>query len=487
MVARISTAAAVVLLVGMITPAAAPVEVGLAAPNTSAAMPYDFDGDGYADLAIGVPTEDVGSIKDAGAVQILFGSATGPTARDQLWHQNRKGIRDRAERGDEFGYRLASGDFDADGYADLAVGVPREGLGGRRLSLAGVVQVLYGGPRGLTDRDQVWHQDKSGVPGKNGRGDFFGSALAVGDFEGDGYADLVIEVGGEGRAVILRGSDGGLTGTGAQRWKSSGTVLATGDFNKDGRDDLAVDDLGNTLTVLVGSANGLTTSGAQTFSRTDISSKVIGLGSTVAGDFNADGSDDLVIRLEETSLGGPGGDVAVLYAHSDGFRPKAAELWSLDPARLPGTGFYGDGFGTTMAVGDLTGDGIEDLAIGALGYQPAPAAFVLSGSPSGLQPTKVAISQSDPAVPGAVESFDRFTISMIALPFAGGPTSWLAIGDPKDTVGSIPRAGAVTVFPGSPTGPIAEAGILWNQNSRGVKESAAAGDRFGRLHGFVNP
>ncbi len=450
-------------------------------------MPYDFDGDGYADLAIGVPTENVGSIKDAGAVQILFGSAAGPTARDQLWHQNRKGIRDTAERGDEFGYRLASGDFDADGYADLAIGVPREGLGGRRLSLAGVVQVLYGGPRGLTNRDQVWHQDKAGVPGRNGRLHLFGSALAVGDFEGDGYADLVIQVSGEGRAVVLRGSAGGLTGTGSQSWTSGGSMLATGDFNNDGRDDLALDDSDFTVKVLAGSPSGLTASGAQAFAWKDISSKVDGLGSTVAGDFNADGRDDLVIRLGETSLGGPGGDVAVLYAHSDGFRPKAAELWSLDPARLPGTGFYGDGFGTTMAVGDLTGDGLEDLAIGALGYQPAPTAFVLKGSPSGLQPTKVAISQSDPAVPGAVEPFDRFTISMIALPFAGGATAWLAIGDPKDTVGSIPRAGAVTVFPGSAAGPIAEAGTMWNQNSRGVKESAAAGDRFGRLHGFVDP
>ncbi len=56
-------------------------------------MPFDFDGDGYADLAVGAPGENVGGKRDAGAVHVLYGSASGPTARDQVWHQNRKGIK----------------------------------------------------------------------------------------------------------------------------------------------------------------------------------------------------------------------------------------------------------------------------------------------------------------------------------------------------------------------------------------------------------
>ena len=78
--------------------------VAQAAPR--AAMPFDFDGDGYADLAVGVPGEDLGSRaskRDAGAVQVLYGSKYGPTARDQLWHQDSKGIKGAAERGDNFG------------------------------------------------------------------------------------------------------------------------------------------------------------------------------------------------------------------------------------------------------------------------------------------------------------------------------------------------------------------------------------------------
>lgn len=83
---------------------------------------------------------------DAGAVQVILGSAIGPTtAGDQVWHQNRPGVRGVAERDDRFGAALASGDFDSDGFADLAIGVPGESIRGRR---AGAVHVLYGSPRG---------------------------------------------------------------------------------------------------------------------------------------------------------------------------------------------------------------------------------------------------------------------------------------------------------------------------------------------------
>ena len=137
--------------------------------------------------------EDLRGVKDAGAVQVLYGSAAGVTARDQLWHQGRKGIKNKLEKNDRFGQALASGDFDADGYADLAVGIPGEDIGKKRDT--GAVQVLYGSPTGLTARDQVWHQGKPGVPGKSEAGDWFGGGLAVGDFDADGFADLAVGVG----------------------------------------------------------------------------------------------------------------------------------------------------------------------------------------------------------------------------------------------------------------------------------------------------
>src|SRR4051794_12177712 len=93
------------------------------------AQAYDFDGDGFADLAVGVPGEDIGFRSGAGAVNVIYGSATGLTeVGDQFWAQESVGVPGASEPGDHFG-SPASGDFDGDGYADLAVGVPGEAIG----------------------------------------------------------------------------------------------------------------------------------------------------------------------------------------------------------------------------------------------------------------------------------------------------------------------------------------------------------------------
>ena len=69
----------------------------------------DFDHDSYVDLAVGVKLEDVGAIQDAGAVQILYGSANGISAAgNQFWHQNSSGVEESAELQDEFGHALAA-------------------------------------------------------------------------------------------------------------------------------------------------------------------------------------------------------------------------------------------------------------------------------------------------------------------------------------------------------------------------------------------
>src|SRR5438067_69051 len=80
----------------------------------------DFNGDGIADLAIGVPLADVGGVPDAGAVHVIYGSATGLTATgNQMFTQGSNGVLDRAELNDRFGSALAAGDFNGDGYSDL--------------------------------------------------------------------------------------------------------------------------------------------------------------------------------------------------------------------------------------------------------------------------------------------------------------------------------------------------------------------------------
>jgi hypothetical protein len=49
----------------------------------------DFNGDGFADLAVGVPLEDVGTVANAGAVNVIYGASGGLSAADdQLWHRD---------------------------------------------------------------------------------------------------------------------------------------------------------------------------------------------------------------------------------------------------------------------------------------------------------------------------------------------------------------------------------------------------------------
>ena len=69
----------------------------------------DFNNDGKDDLAVGVPFESVGSVLDAGAVNILYGSSSGLQASspdDQIWHQDSPNVDGVAESGDQLGYRL---------------------------------------------------------------------------------------------------------------------------------------------------------------------------------------------------------------------------------------------------------------------------------------------------------------------------------------------------------------------------------------------
>ncbi len=180
----------------------------------------DFDGDGYADLAVGVPNEDIRTTRNAGAVQVLYGSAAGLTARDQIWHQGKPGVPGGNQRDDMFGATLAAGDFNADGYADLAVGLPYDNNG--------AVVLLPGSSTGLTSAGAVrLRQGKAGMPSTPSGYENFGRTLAVGDIDGDAIDDLFIGVAfesdnlpsddGAGSAVhVLRGSATGVNPTGSQ-------------------------------------------------------------------------------------------------------------------------------------------------------------------------------------------------------------------------------------------------------------------------------
>ena len=504
MITKVSAGAALVVAVGVFTPLTVPVSVPeVAAAGSRAAMPYDFDGDGFADLAVGVVTESIGKVSEAGAVQVLYGSASGPTARDQLWHRNRKGIKGVAQEQGFFGGTTASGDFDRDGFADLAVG-ETFGHGG-----SGKVQVLYGGPKGLTARDQVWHQDTRGVPGVDEPGDRYGWSLAVGDFDADGFADLAIGVPGEivgkvgavptGRVLVLRGSASGLTTAGVQSLAPGGVPglsgnyfgqeLASGDFNADGSDDLLVvggdpedvknlyedPDAARALYVLPGSPAGLTGAGSRMITRVDLGLPApdgyVSFTRPVAGDFNGDGRDDLAVSARPNP-------VVIMYSTSDGLVPTGAQTWAPPDASLE--------YVADLAAGNLFGDAADELVVGKTKDYGQPgipefagAVYVLAGSTSGLAPEASALTQDTAGIPGANEANDEFGSSLRVLGRGSGSRAWLAIGVANEGIKSVWGAGSVIVVPSAAEGMAPSGARAWHQNKRGIKGRAETGDQFG--------
>jgi hypothetical protein len=203
----------------------------------------DFNGGTFADLAVGTPFEEVSGAAGAGAVTVLYGSATGLTGTgSQLFTQ----VGGRVEADDDFGFALAAGDFNGDTFADLAAGAPFEDVDSTLD--AGAVSVLPGSANGLT---AVGGQLFTQVGGRVEADDDFGFALAAGDFNGDTFADLAAGAPFEdvdstldaGAVSVLPGSAGGLTAVGGQLFTQDspgvpgsaeevdifGYTLATGD------------------------------------------------------------------------------------------------------------------------------------------------------------------------------------------------------------------------------------------------------------------
>jgi hypothetical protein len=130
----------------------------------------DVDGDGYADLAVGAPGEDVGTVADAGAVWLLRGSADGLTAMGaQSFDQNTPDIPGTAEAGDEWGAQIRLADTNADGRCELIAAAPGED------NQDGVVWQLPASTKGLV-ADGSWLYGP-GALGATGSAARFGAAI----------------------------------------------------------------------------------------------------------------------------------------------------------------------------------------------------------------------------------------------------------------------------------------------------------------------
>jgi Ca2+-binding RTX toxin-like protein len=346
----------------------------------SASDAGDINGDGIGDIVIGAPgftLSNPDATTTPGTSYVVFGSQAGFPANFELSTLNgTNGFALNGVAADDWtGFRVSgAGDVNGDGKDDLIIGA--NGADPNGLENAGSSYVLFGSTSGFAPSI-----DLATLNGNNGftingigAGDELGSSVSgAGDVNGDGFADLSIGapyadpngLEDAGQSYVVFGSNNGFS-----------TSLNVSDLD------------GN---------NGFTINGIG-------AGDELGASVSVAGDVNGDGIDDLII-------GAFGADPNGLENASQSyvvFGSTVGLASSLNVSDLDGTnGFAIDGIAEgdyssrVSAAGDVNGDGIDDLIIGAFGADPngnanagtsyvvfgSPEAFPASFKPSGLDGT----------------------------------------------------------------------------------------------------
>jgi hypothetical protein len=395
----------------------------------------DLDGDGRSDLV----TAHLGN---APRVLVYRGEAGLPAEPAEEF--GTPGV--VGESYDHFGYSMgAAGDVDGDGLTDLVVGASQT----RRLpdGEVGAAWILYGGP---SPRRHLRLDPPSGAPLN------FGTSVAgAGDVDGDGYGDVLSLASGSGRsaAFLFRGSPAGAT---LDAWTlpseegAPAVAAGVGDLNGDGFADVAIGEpdsgsmLRGRVRVFLGSATGLPATGTVLPAPPAATERGnFGAVVTAAGDVNGDGFADLAVGAPYTAGAGRvyvylGGAAGVSTSPSVTLSPTGTELL----------------FGRDVSgVGDVDGDGLADLAVGAPGFQSRSTNTVVvfhgsAGSPLEGSPT---VLRWDP--PGATP-IDRanqsFGVSVSSVgDHDGDGFADVAVGMPTNTSNLAQR---VIVFRGGAAG-----------------------------------
>jgi hypothetical protein len=457
---RAVTAAAVLapLFAVTLTPATASASAPYKGANT-AAVQDDFNGDGYRDLVVGAPESANGSVEEAGAVVVLYGSASSVSAtRRAVITQATAGIPGTSEDGDGFGSAVASADLDRDGYADLVVGTPHEEVDGKKSR--GSVTVVWGGSHGL--------QGGASISAPSGFGEGltycgFGMSLATGDMNGDGAPEVGIGSRCEAASYTGPFTRTGKAATHYREWRVNARSLVMGDVNGDGRAERfwlpgpSDDDIRGSVLV----DNGPIGDDPMTTWPTKLPFADGHAGQI--GDVNGDGYGDLVTAVadDESTMNIPGaahrgGEIQVLYGSAQGItadqRPK---VFHQDTAGVPGTAEDGDRFGQSLSVGDVNADGYADVLVGVPSegvgaHEMAGTAVLLRGSATGLTTTKaVGYTQNTAGVPGTAETGDQFGASVHLADLNKDGKAETVVGVPTEN-----SDGCLWIARGSTTGPV---------------------------------
>ncbi|MFE2940165.1 FG-GAP and VCBS repeat-containing protein [Streptomyces sp. NPDC059255] len=379
----------------------------------------------------------------------------------------------------------AGADFNGDGYPDLAIGAHTATVNG--VKRAGVVTVAYGSATGLRyDTASVISQATPGVPGEPAENGQWRAVTAHGDLDGDGYDDLVVNW--AEKNTVLWGSAKGITG--------AGTTVTTGSYRAD-------------------------------------DPKVLG-GTVGVGDVNGDGIDDFITRGNNGASYG----LSVRLGPLDRTTGASAGVW------FRNTGSLDKLLTSAVHVGDMTGDGIDDIVVsgGVVLGNGTPGGVVLKGSPGGLvkgstyggpyaysthypaafgdlnkdgyqdlvtghpEQNKIYVayggpngvsdtvkarsySQATSGVPGLDEEGDRFGSAVAIGDTDRDGYADLIIGAAYETGGdpaTTTASGAITVLRGSASGITTTGAKSFTQNAKGIPSTSENDDHFGSATAVID-
>lgn len=459
----------------------------------------DLNGDGEADLVVAGDEYRPRYNVPTWTLTVVYGSSKGLSRRaNELWRET-DFASGKPTRGQITG--LATGDFDGDGFDDVAVGTDvldeSEDLSKERI---GEVRILFGSRTGVaSSRSQVLgpQTDDGRLPVVDDDPSF-GMVLAVADLGRGTQDDLAIgspwAASGAGQVTVVYGSRAGLSWAGRQVWTQDvigvpgisahsdafGSALVAADFGNGAHADLAIGVPGDGTTarrpgavnVLYGSSTGVTAVGAQVWSQASPGMKGKATAeeqfgaSLAAGHFAGRRTADLAVGVPYGADAGQyAGEVNILHGSKAGITARGDQLWTRRSRGLAGRKYLDSSFGATLVAGNFGKDRgrhrFDDLAVAAW-YEKdlngsswsSGAVEVLYGTSRGLASRGSQVWRlSTPGIKGTTDKLngDGFAGDMRASDFGKSRYADLAVADDLMEVDSQ-HYGAVSVIYGSARG-----------------------------------